>query len=153
MTGLLDWLSCNKIIQDSQSSFNIVVHVVKDKVTEKDRSLPFLRLCTVIVVFLCFFVFPSSFSFFLFLVPCTTLQPTLSVCPSVGRLVCDTLLFRRLQGVLGIQLLPNCLAGLFHHCPCPPARDLGSRVSGLVFSFAHLSNYSHSCFSRFPFPH
>ena len=39
MTGLLDWLSCNKIIQDSQSSFNIVVHVVKDKVTEKDRSL------------------------------------------------------------------------------------------------------------------
>jgi len=35
--------------------------------------------------------------------------------------------------VLGLLLLPNCLVGLHHHCPCPPARDLGSRVSGLVF--------------------
>ena len=35
--------------------------------------------------------------------------------------------------------MPNCLAGLFHHCPCPPARDLGSRVSGLVFSRRHVT--------------
>ena len=28
--------------------------------------------------------------------------------------------------------LPKCPKDLFHRCPCPPARDLGSRVSGLV---------------------
>ena len=65
-----------------------------------------------------------------------TLQLALSVCPSVLWSVCwsvgNTLLFWRLQAVWGLQLLPNCLAGLFHHCPFSPARDLGSCVSGLV---------------------
>ena len=37
--------------------------------------------------------------------------------------------------------LPKYLIRPFHHCPCPPARDLASRVSGLVIkeSVFHLS--------------
>ena len=49
---------------------------------------------------------------------------TLQLALSVGRSV-----YRRLRTVLGCLLLPNCLAGFFYHYPCPPARDLGSRVS------------------------
>ena len=52
-----------------------------------------------------------------------TLQPALSVGPAVGRIVNNSLLFWRLRAVFGLQLLPNCLAALFHYCPCPPARD------------------------------
>ena len=33
---------------------------------------------------------------------------------------------------MGLQLLPNNLAGLFSHYPGPPARDFGDHVSGLV---------------------
>ena len=40
--------------------------------------------------------------------------------------------FRRLRAVFALLLLPNCLNSLFYHCPCPPARDFGSRVYGLV---------------------
>ena len=58
-----------------------------------------------------------------------TLQPALSVSPSV----CNTLLFWRSRAVWGLLLLSNSLVGLFHHCSCPSARDLGSRVSGLVY--------------------
>ena len=53
----------------------------------------------------------------------STLQPALSV----------RLLFQRLQAVLGLLLLPNCLVGLFHHSPCPPLRYLGSRVFTALF--------------------
>jgi len=69
-----------------------------------------------------------------FLVACTRLYnpPCPSVGPSVRPSVVNTLLFWRLRAVLRLQLQPNCLAGLFHHCPCPPTRDLGSRVSGLA---------------------
>ena len=70
------------------------------------------------------------------LVACTRLYNPLcpAVCPTVG----DTLLFLCLRAVLGLQLLPHCLAGLFHHCPCPPAHDLASCVSGLVSSLPSL---------------
>ena len=37
-----------------------------------------------------------------------------------------------LKAVLGLLLLPNCLAGIFHHCPRQPAREMCSRVYGLV---------------------
>ena len=63
-----------------------------------------------------------------FLVACTRLYNPLcpSVGPSVGPSIGNTLLFWQLQTVWGLQHLPNCLAGLFHHCPFPPARDLGN---------------------------
>ena len=35
---------------------------------------------------------------------------------------------------LSLQLLPKCSSDLLLHCTCPPARDWGSRVSGLVSS-------------------
>ena len=81
-------------------------------------------------------IFFSFFSPILFLTPSQTLRFFLAqlqnslqffynpLCPLVGPLVVNILLFRRLWAVLGLKLLPNCLAGLFHHCPCPPARDL-----------------------------
>ena len=49
----------------------------------------------------------------------------------------DHLTLLRLFSILSSQLLPEYLQ--LHHCPCPPARDWGSRVSGLVsycFGFA-----------------
>ena len=55
-----------------------------------------------------------------------------SVCRSVGRSV-TLCFFRRLRAIWGLLLLPNCLPiGQFHHCPCPPVCDFGSRVFGLV---------------------
>ena len=71
-----------------------------------------------------------------FLVACTQLYNLL--CPSIRPSVCNTLLFWRLLAVLGLLLLPYCLVGLFPQCPCPPARDYGCRVSGLVFNIIHL---------------
>ena len=35
---------------------------------------------------------------------------------------------------LSLLLLPKCSFDLLQHCCCPPACDLGSRVSGLVLS-------------------
>ena len=40
-----------------------------------------------------------------------------------------------------VLLLPNSLVGLFHHCLCPPARDLGSRVSGLFLTFTFMGGF------------
>ena len=42
--------------------------------------------------------------------------------------------FSALMGVLALLLLPKCSTDL-NHGPCPPARDWGSRVSSLVFSY------------------
>ena len=39
--------------------------------------------------------------------------------------------FAALMGVLALLLLPKCSTDL-NYGPCPPARDWGSRVSGLV---------------------
>ena len=64
----------------------------------------------------------------------TTRSVHLLVSQSISRSVCHTLIFWRFLAVLSLLLRPNCLVGLFHHCPCPPARDLASRVSGLVHS-------------------
>ena len=85
------------------------------------------------------FVFKKTFKSAIFLVACTRLYNPL--CPSVGH----NLHFRRLWAVFGLQRLPNCLAGLFHRCPCPPARDLGSCVSSLVFQFYVLQLHVHAC--------
>ena len=65
-----------------------------------------------------------------------SLLPALSICPSVCPLVCPSIkvvIFLCSWAVFAILLLPKCMVNLFYHCPCPPARDLGSRVSGLVF--------------------
>ena len=69
-----------------------------------------------------------------FLVACfATQHPALSVRPSVGRSLHPsvTLYFLALMGVLALLLRPKCSTDL-NYGPCPPARDWGSRVSGLV---------------------
>ena len=43
-----------------------------------------------------------------------------------------TLYFSALMGFLALLLLPKCSTDL-EYGPCPPARDWGSRVSGLIF--------------------
>ena len=53
----------------------------------------------------------------------------LSVGPSVGP---SHFTFSALMGVLALLLLPKCSTDL-NYGPCPPARDWGSRVSGLVY--------------------
>ena len=50
----------------------------------------------------------------------------------VGWLVGITSLFRRLRASFALPLLPKCWYNLVYHCPYPPTRGLGSRVSGLV---------------------
>ena len=51
----------------------------------------------------------------------------LSVRPSVRP---SNFTFSALMGFLALLLLPKCSADL-NYGPCPPARDWGSRVSGL----------------------
>ena len=82
-----------------------------------------------------------------------TLQPV--VCWLVSPSVCNTLLFWLLSlfffsfFFFAPLPLPKYLAGLFHYCPCPSARDLGSRIqlrSRFVLSclvlFCLLSDFS-----------
>ena len=73
------------------------------------------------------------------LVACyTTLHPAMSVHwlvgLSVGRLVGQSPFF--FLSILSTPLLPRCPSDPLQHCSCPPALDQGSRVSGLVNSFA-----------------
>ena len=74
-----------------------------------------------------------------FLVACyATLHPALSVRRSFRRSVGLSVrpshfTFSALMGVLALLLLPKCSTDL-NYGPCPPARDWGSRVSGLVQS-------------------
>ena len=78
------------------------------------------------------FLFVSLFLFFhLFSRVHATLQPTLSVGRSVGRSV--TLYFFYDFIILTSLRLPKW-SGDLKYGPCPPARDFGSRVSGLVQS-------------------
>ena len=81
---------------------------------------------------LCFFlVFPQ------FLLGCyATLHPTFSVRQSIHLSVCLSIhpsyfTFLPLMGVLAILLLPKCSTNLSYG-PCPPTRNWGSCVSGLV---------------------
>ena len=74
-----------------------------------------------------------------FLVACyATLHPALSVRPSVRRSAVGPSVgpshftFSAFMGFLAIPLLPKYSTDL-KYGPCPPARDWGSRVSGLVF--------------------
>ena len=67
-------------------------------------------------------------------------KPAKFVGPSVRRSVGPSSIrpshftFLALMGVLALLLLPKCSTDL-NYVPCPPARDWGSRVSGLVFFF------------------
>ena len=73
----------------------------------------------------------------IFLVACyATLHPALSVRPSVGPSVRRSVrpshfTFFGFLGFLAWLLLPKW-SGNLNYGPCPPARDWGSRVSGLV---------------------
>ena len=70
-----------------------------------------------------------------FLVACyATLHPALSVRPSVGPSVRPShFTFFGFLRFLASLLLPKWWSDL-NYGPCPPARDWGSRVSGLVFN-------------------
>ena len=63
-----------------------------------------------------------------------TLHPALLIRQSVFVSVLLILIqfFRYLQAVFALLLLSKSIRTLVHHCSCPPARNLGSRVSGLV---------------------
>ena len=56
-----------------------------------------------------------------------------SVRPSVCRLVGPLFTFLAFLSFLSSLLLPKYLSDLFYHCPCSPARDWDSHVSGLVY--------------------
>ena len=87
----------------------------------------------------------ESHSLLRFLVACTRLYDPLcpSVClsvgPSVRRSVGHTLLFRRYGRFLRYCSCPNAWVSLYHHCPCPPARDFGSciRPCFIIFRFLY----------------
>ena len=58
----------------------------------------------------------------------------MSVSRSLGRSVGGRLFtFSAFLYFLSLLLLPKCTRDLLQQCPCLPARDLRSRVSGLVF--------------------
>ena len=64
----------------------------------------------------------------------TTLHPALSICRSVGQSVSWSHFTLSYDFYFWTSLhLPKWSSDL-KYGPCPPARDLGSRVSGLVFS-------------------
>merc|ERR1712074_290452 len=97
----------------------------------------FLSFCLLFFAF-CFLLFlfcslSLSFFFLFFLVACyATLHPAMSVRPSVRRSVGPShFTFSAFMGFLAIPLLPKCSTDL-KYGPCPPARDWGSHVSGLV---------------------
>ena len=72
-----------------------------------------------------------------FLVACyATLHPALSVGRSVGPL----LTFSAFLSFSSIPLLPKCSGDLLKHCSFTPARDWGSRVSGLVLFLTELKS-------------
>ena len=56
------------------------------------------------------------------------------------------------MGFLALLLLPKCSADL-NYGPCPPARDWGSRVSGLVFISPHVDLYLLINFTWLPSNH
>ena len=69
--------------------------------------------------------------------------------PSVGPSVRPShFTFSALMGVLALLLLPKCSTDL-NYGPCPPARDWGSRVSGLVLSYIDILGKS-ICHDKYP---
>ena len=85
----------------------------------------------------------SGAPLYLYLYSLVTLQPTLSVRPSIGR----TVMFHFFYDFTSLTplLLPEWSSDL-KYGPCPPTRDFGSRVSGLVFL---RSSFLHSLLSPF----
>ena len=55
-------------------------------------------------------------------------------------------IFLAFLSFLSLLLLPKCFSDLFLHCSCPPARDQGSRVSGLVQVLINCENKISSYF-------
>ena len=55
-----------------------------------------------------------------------------SVRRSVGQSVGSLYTVLAFLGFFSIWLLPRCPSNPLQHCSCPPARDYGSRVSGLA---------------------
>ena len=101
----------------------------------------FLLLCFVLF---CFFVFFSAFSFifisihlYIFSRVHATLQPALSVGRSVGRSVGPSHFTFFYDFISLTSLLLPKWSGDLKNGPCPPARDFGSRVSGLVLETVH----------------
>ena len=68
-----------------------------------------------------------------------TLHPALSVGQLLGWYVGHTLLFYVSYHMMSL-LLPKWSSDL-KYCPCPPARDWGSRVSGLVTHYFTLLTF------------
>ena len=85
--------------------------------------------------FICFFVLLIFFSCFFFLFFSRVLRDSTPrfVGPSVSPSVHPShFTFSAFFSFLALLLLPKC-SGDLKYGPCPPARDWGSRVSGLVF--------------------
>ena len=72
------------------------------------------------------------------------------LCLSVGRSVGSLSAF---LSFLSPLLLPKCSGDLLQHCSCPPERDWGSRLSGLVFFCPNIFFYSSVCSSVNVFCH
>ena len=69
---------------------------------------------------------------------------------SVGWSVGPLFTFLAFLSFLSLRLLPRCPSDLLQHYSCPPTRDLGSRVFGLVLNISNFaSQFSRliSCFS------
>ena len=65
----------------------------------------------------------------------STLHPALSIGSTVRPSIGPHFTFSAFLSVLSSLLLSKCPSDLLQHHPCPPARNYGCRVSGLVFSF------------------
>ena len=108
--------------------------------TQRIRVLLIIFFCNYFLshcFFLCFQHLRSSSLFSRVLRDSMTRYVGRLVCLSVGRFVGRSVpvsFFQHLWAVFALLLLPNHLNNLFYNCPCPPARDFGSRVYGLVLS-------------------
>merc|ERR1712105_195421 len=74
----------------------------------------------------------------LFLVACTRLYN--SLCPSVGWLVGQSHFTFFYDFISLTSLLLPSWSGDLKYGPCPPARDFGNRVSGIVFQIMYQRN-------------
>ena len=86
---------------------------------------------------------------------CPALTPLLQLSLQAGHRVPLTMCnpWMTCSALLSLLLLLKYPSDLVQHCSCPPARDWGSRVSGLVFLsrvHAPLVSGRYSCHSRGP---
>ena len=62
---------------------------------------------------------------------------------SVGWSVGPVFTFLAFFSFLSLLLLPKCSGDLLQHCPCPPTRNWGSRVTSLVPNEPKLKSLAH----------